>query len=231
VRVEPAVGPHVVEARSLEQLDCPPGDRMAVERALGWARSFLTAPNPAIGRNGPVCPYLQESSDRGHLFVSYRLDADCSDDTFRAGLLDYATTFATVRDQVPAEERHLVAMVIVLPHVDVTSATPLDELQAGLKSRFVEQGLMIGQFHPLCEAPGLWRDDFRPLQSPVPFLAIREMVASDLPFLMGHPDHATTYFSLFAPGIPTHIRRHLVEALVTPPPAAGASPTSGPSPA
>ena len=212
----PAARPHVVEATSAGLLDCPADDLAAVERALDWARTFLTRPNPAIGRNGPVCPYLKDSFDHHHLFVSCRPDSDCGDHSLRIELLDEVTTFAELQDQVPDKERHLVAMLIVLPHVDPTSAEPLDELRAELKSRFVERGLMIGQFHPLCEAPGLWRDDFRPLQSPVPLLAVREMVSSDLPFLMNDPEHAATYFPLFAPGIPAHLRRHLVSRLVGP---------------
>ena len=206
----------VVDAGSIEQLDCPPVALIEVERALEWARTFLTSPNPAIGRGGPVCPYIQESFVRHSLLVAWRPDEDCTDKELVGELLDFATYFAEIQDRVPADQRHLVAVLIVLPNVDAASARPLDELQASLKGEFVRRGLMIGQFHPRCEAPGLWRDDFRPLQSPVPLLAVRGMVASDLPFLLGDPDHASTYFSLFAPAIPAHTRRHLVEQLVRP---------------
>jgi len=206
----------VVDAGSVDQLDCPPDSLVEVQRALDWARTFLTAPNPAIGRSGPVCPYVQESFARHSLLVAWRPEADCTDEVLASDLLDFATSFAELRDRVPADQRHLVAVLIMLSNVDPSSATPLDELHANLKGEFVRRGLMIGQFHPRCDAPGLWHDDFRPLQSPVPLLAVRGMVASDLPFLLGDPDHATTYFSLFAPAIPAHVRRHLVARLVQP---------------
>jgi hypothetical protein len=86
----------------------------------------------------------------------------------------------------------------------------LDALQARLKERFVREGLMVGQFHPQCEQGGLWNTDFRPLRAPIPLLAIRQMVTSDLPFLLGSPAHVSAYLHRFAPGIPTHVRRLLV---------------------
>jgi hypothetical protein len=45
-------------------------------------------------------------------------------------------------------------------------------------------GLMLGEFHANNESPGLRNPDFRPLRSPIPMLAIRHMVDSDLPFLI-----------------------------------------------
>lgn len=206
----------VVDAASVDQLECPPDALIEVERALDWAHTFLAAPNPAIGRSGPVCPYIQESFSRHSLLVAWRPDVDCTDELLAGALLDFATYFAELRDRVPVDQRHLVAVLIVLPNIDPSSATPLDELHASLKGEFVRRRLMIGQFHPRCDAPGLWHEDFRPLQSPVPLLAVRGMVASDLPFLLGDTEHASTYFSLFAPAIPAHIRRHLVAQLVRP---------------
>jgi hypothetical protein len=63
-------------------------------------------------------------------------------------------------------------------------AAVIDKVQAGLKRYFVEMGLMLGEFHATNESPGLRNPDFRPLRSPIPMLAIRHMVESDLPFLI-----------------------------------------------
>jgi hypothetical protein len=64
---------------------------------------------------------------------------------------------------------------------------------------------MVGQFHPACPQPGLWSEDFRPLQAPIPLLAIRHMVSSDLPFLMSDERHILEYMKRFAPGVPSHV--------------------------
>jgi hypothetical protein len=46
---------------------------------------------------------------------------------------------------------------------------------------------MLGRFDSFSNEPGLWRDDFRPLRSPIPILAVRELVENDAPFAMRHP--------------------------------------------
>ena len=62
----------------------------------------------------------------------------------------------------------------------------------------LDRGLMLGQFHPLPPAEGgLWNPDFRPLRSPVPLLAIRQMVPSDLPFLTGEVEFLDSYLRVF----------------------------------
>lgn len=60
-------------------------------------------------------------------------------------------------------------------------------VQARLKSEFVKHGLMLGEFFPGNPTGGLHSAHFRPLAAPVPLLAIRRMVASDLSFLVA--DH------------------------------------------
>src|SRR5206468_1894821 len=51
-----------------------------------------------------------------------------------------------------------------------------------------DDGLMLGQFHMKNEEPGLHNVNFRPLQSPIPLLAVRFMVMADLPFLTRQAD-------------------------------------------
>jgi hypothetical protein len=64
--------------------------------------------------------------------------------------------------------------------------------------------------YPRCEQSGLWNEEFRPLRAPVPLLAIRQMVSSDLPFLFDTASHLAAYLDRFAPDIPGHVRRLLV---------------------
>jgi hypothetical protein len=184
---------------------------------LDWAREFLAGSHPELGRTGPVCPYIRHSIDERQLYVLCRPDLVCNGDGLASAIRQSKQWFTELRRRTPREKRHLVAIVVVLPRIDRTSSEPLDALHAVLKDEFVSSGLMLGQFHPTCDAPGLRNPDFRPLRSPIPFLAIREMVSSDLPFLVGNPLHAAAYFDRFAPSIPAHTRRYLVDRLVTSP--------------
>ena len=203
-----------VDTASLDRLACTDDDLQAVLTALEWARAFLASPHPDLGRKGPVCPYIRHSFDERLLHVTCRPDESCQSSDLVAAVRATHRWFAEIQRRTPEEIRHLVTVLVVLPRIDRSSAEPLNELHRVMKDEFVGQGLMIGQFHPACEAPGLWNPDFRPLRSPVPLLAIREMVSSDLPFLIGSPMHANEYLERFARSIPAHTRRFLVEQLM-----------------
>jgi hypothetical protein len=206
-----------VATTRLDHLACTTEDLVAVSTAVEWARHFLGSPHPHLGRNGPVCPYIRHSFDERLLYVTCRTEERCDDDALRAALLGAKEWFLELQKQAPAAKAHLVTVLVVLPRIDRSCAGPLDGLHAELKDEFVASGTMIGQFHPTCSAGGLWDPDFRPLQSPIPLLAIRDMVSSDLPFLVSDPIHASTYFERFAADIPPHTRRFLVERVVRAP--------------
>ena len=99
------------------------------------------------------------------------------------------------------------AFAVSLPDIDPIDTTRLLAIHARLKTAFVTRGLMIGQFHPRCDEPGLWNNDFRPLQAPRPLLAIRQMVSSDLPFLLRVDAHKEAYFDRFGPDLPPHVQQ------------------------
>ena len=111
-------GPLPVDAASVGEPACPPADRADVGRALGWARSFPTAPDPRIGRAGPVCPRFPQSLDHRSLFVTSRPERDCADGSLRAAVREYTTRFGELQETVPEGIRNLVAAPIVLPRVD-----------------------------------------------------------------------------------------------------------------
>ncbi len=203
-----------VDAASVDHLDASADDLESVRQALTWAAEFLGSPHPGLGRKGPVCPFIRHSFHQHLLYVTCRPEEDCASPDLRTAVRSVMDWFGPFQEQAPHGSEHLVTILVVLPRIDRTSSEGLDALQASLKDELVLQGLMIGQFHPTCQAPGLWDPEFRPLQSPVPLLAVREMVPSDLPFLAGSALHASTYFERYARSIPAHTRQFLVERLV-----------------
>ncbi|MFX8301094.1 DUF6875 domain-containing protein, partial [Acinetobacter baumannii] len=92
------------------------------------------------------------------------------------------------KDMASADDRMFAAAILVLPRLaSKAGAVLLNQLQREAKLRFVQQGRMIGQFYPGCAEPGLHSPSFRPLDAPVPFIAIRHMAIQDAPFMLG--DH------------------------------------------
>ncbi|MEU8517062.1 DUF6875 domain-containing protein [Kitasatospora sp. NPDC048722] len=183
-------------------------------RVLAWSRAFLTTSHPDLGRTGPVCPYTQPSLRRG-LFHIATIDGE-DDGDLPALVGQLRTRYDALLDGLAQEsERELLTVLLLLPHLDPADSTALDELQRKAKDDFVEQGLMIGQFHPACEEGGLWNPAFRPLRAPVPLLAVRKLLVFDLPFLTGDGTHLTHYLARFAPAMPARIRDQLVTGMTT----------------
>ncbi|MFF2546668.1 DUF6875 domain-containing protein [Kitasatospora sp. NPDC058063] len=187
-------------------------ERPEAAETLAWARAFLTTAHPDLGRSGPVCPYTQPSLRRGLFHIAV---ADGSPDGDLPLLVAelrarYDALLAALTEE---SERELLTVLLVMPQLDREDSTVLDELQRKAKDEFVEQGLMIGQFHPVCEEPGLWNHAFRPLRAPVPLLAVRKLLVFDLPFLAGDETHLNHYLARFAPEVPARIRAQLVTSV------------------
>ena len=161
--------------------------RRHLRTVADWAHDYLTSPHPELGRSGPVCPYAGASLKKRLFYLTVQAAGPRSLD--RAAVADavarYRDWFA---DLAPTEEpaRQYKTILILFPEVPADDAPHvIDATQAALKPSFVDTGLMIGQFHPLPPAEGgLWNAEFRPLRCPVPLLAIRHMVPTDLPFLV-----------------------------------------------
>jgi hypothetical protein len=111
----------------------------------------------------------------------------------------------------------LKAILILFPDVTHAKASvDMEALQKRLKPDFVKKGLMIGQFYEGCAESGLWNDSFQPLQSPIPLLAIRNMVPSDFLFLhgkRGNEGMLISYLNRFGTHIPREVKELMVRAL------------------
>jgi hypothetical protein len=184
-------------------------DIVGLRRIATWAVEFLSAPHQQLGRHGPVCPYTKLSMDTNCFLLAWA-GGEHDARSIESMVDQYRRWFMELREQPELPCGHLLTILVVLPGFDRAGSGPLDALQRRLKDAFVREGLMIGQFHPRCEQSGIWNEGFRPLRAPIPLLAIRCMVASDLPFLLDSASHLSAYLNRFAPGIPGHLRRLLV---------------------
>lgn len=180
--------------------------REHVQLIHSWVMEFLAKSNDALGRAGPVCPFARPSMDRDLLWVAVVVGTSPPIADAIAEIRELTETFlALPPDSGP--DSLLKAVVIAFP--DVVDHTLIDKIQRALKSDFVEAGLMIGQFYQGCTEPGLWNPQFRPLESPVPLVAIRHMVSNDFPFLNSTPAWIEAYLRRFAPTVPSPVRAAL----------------------
>lgn len=178
-----------------------------VARVIRWAREYLSVPHPELGRAGPVCPYVPSSLRSALFLVAVAPGAPRGPAEVADTVLLHRDWFHQIEPR-DGREAQLKTILMLFPDMPVIDApTLIDATQEMLKPAFVADGLMIGQFH---QAPpdqgGLWNPDFRPLRSPVPLLAIRHMVASDLPFLAGDRRFVASYLTQFRGTLPTRYR-------------------------
>ncbi len=182
-----------------------------VAEILRWSEEFLVSSHPKLGRTGPVCPYTAPSLRKDLYYLGVPVD-----DGGGLDMPGVISRLPSLHERLSAgltdDDRELLAVLVVLPHLDHEDSTELDELQHKAKDEFVASGLMIGQFHPTCPEPGLWSRTFRPLRSPVPLLAVRQLLVFDLPFLDSEP-HLAQYLSRFADTVPARMRDQLVSRL------------------
>lgn len=149
-----------------------------------WVKKFLARPHPDLGRPGPVCPFVPQALKSNSIRLAAIRAKNLESSQVEEIVMGYLDTFQELE---PREREAGLNKVILLVfpdvHIDDTDKL-IDGVQQKLKPLFVEQGLMLGEFHNRTESPGLHNPNFRPLRSPIPLLAIRFMVESDLPFLV-----------------------------------------------
>lgn len=161
----------------------PRADTFHLEMTRDWTKSFLAKPHSELGRTGPVCPFLPRSLKLNTVWFATIRAKHLDPDQIAALVKRYRDVFLHLK---PTQDEAALykSIMLVFPDIeDEKGAALIDKVQQQLKPFFVEEGLMIGEFHPWNETPGLHNSDFRPLRSPISMLAIRFMVESDLPFL------------------------------------------------
>lgn len=185
--------------------ECPPTDPLAPYQARirEWATTYLAAPHSELGREGPVCPFTAKSISKKIFWVACDDRPDLTAEDIERTVVGVVTGF---RRLSPTAGRDALLKTILILFPTVTDYSMIDEAQRRLKEESVARGLMIGQFYPGCDEPGIRNSGFWPLQSPLALLAIRHMVSSDFPFLATKVEWVEDYLKKFAPAIPASVR-------------------------
>lgn len=183
-------------------LDYEPHQRYALRMMALYLEEFLAGPHPNLGREGDVCPFVSKALANGTIYMTVSAVSTVS--AAEKALAKMTSVFRRLRPSSPVGldpavgAELLKALLLLFPDTPVERAPDvIDRLQERLKTRFISNGLMIGQFHPACPEPGLHNPTFRPLQAPVPCLAIRHITRNDAVFMMGQPEHQQAYVSIF----------------------------------
>ena len=148
-----------------------------------WVDGYVTRPHPELGRDGPICPFVQRLAESGNIHV--QVD-DSLDGTDLGAMV--ARMRIALRDYEAMPNRQWKAVVVVFPSVVGADVAVVDDVQQALKLECVRKGLMVGQFHPLSNEPGARNPEFLANRAPFAAIALRHMSHHDIVFLDRNPE-------------------------------------------
>lgn len=151
-----------------------------------WLASYVSQPHPDLGRPGAVCPFVAPAVAAGTVFfAAYRFDGEPSLERMTGALEEALRCFQLLAWQ--GEKVDLASLIVTFPDLAQDDWHLIDDGHSASKTRFVEAGCMLGQFHPACEEPAAHNAAFPVNRAPVPLMVIRHIASHDILFLDENP--------------------------------------------
>lgn len=165
------------------------GDFDALRTVRDWIQDFIVVPNDRLGRPGPVCPFTPVSIERQVLWLA----AEHLGDGDVPRLVELLESYKRkLLELAPADGGGGDVGVIVVVLTDVSPDRAPALFSAALEQiavpSLVEHGILFGPFYDGHTGTAIYDKEFRPFQSPVPFLFVRHTVLDDWKFFIGSDD-------------------------------------------
>lgn len=171
-----------------------------------WAQSYLCGPHAELGRSGPVCPFTRPSLRKELFYLAVYPGRELDQGQVREVVRGYRDWFMEMEPRSGSSAAYKTVGIVFPDLSEEQWVSLIEDTQEALKSDYVHEGLMIGEFHPgPPRKGGLRNPDFRPLRSPLPLLSIRHMVPTDFVFLNDRRDWMESYLARFSGQVPNAI--------------------------
>ena len=142
----------------------------------------------------PVCPFVPRSLERRTLWLAPEQIADRGVPEVVELLSGYKSLFL---DAEPTSGDDAKYRVIVVVFTDLPAHRAQGVFDAVLEElavpSYAEDGIVFGPFYEGHEGTAIYNSSFRPFQSPVPFLFVRQGVISDWKFFLDKEDWLTLW--------------------------------------
>jgi Domain of unknown function (DUF6875) len=164
-------------------------DLDALHAIADWIGTFVVRPHEDLGRAGPVCPFVPGALERKTLWLAPQQIADGGVPHVVELLNGYKSLFLDA-EPTDGDDVQYKVIVVVFPDLSADRAQGVfDEVLQQLAVRsYAEDGIVFGPFYEGNEATAIYNSSFRPFQSPVPFLFVRQGVVSDWKFFLDNED-------------------------------------------
>jgi hypothetical protein len=164
-------------------------DLDALHAVADWIKSYMVKPHKELGRAGPVCPFVPGALERRTFWLAPEQIAD-RDVPAVVELMDgYRRLFLDTR---PTDGDDAKYKVIVVVFTDLPADRAPGVFDSVLEQlavpSYAEDGILFGPFYQGNEGTAIYNSSFRPFQSPVPFLFVRQGVISDWKFFLDKED-------------------------------------------
>jgi hypothetical protein len=165
------------------------GDVTALQAVADWIKTYVVRPHEDLGRAGPVCPFVPGALERRTLWLAPEQIADQSASAVVELMSSYTRRFLDTQPTDGDDAKYKVIVVVFtdLP-ADRAQGVFDDVLQHLAVPSYAEHGILFGPFYEGNEGTAIYNSSFRPFQSPVPFLFVRQGVISDWKFFLDNED-------------------------------------------
>jgi hypothetical protein len=198
-----------------------PNEVALAQQVLMWAKEYLMKENDEVRRPyspQTVCPFVESSINSNCFYMVFHNEFNGEDTSAIVDqILEYIQPFKMA---APLEENLQIrkVLLVVFPKIEPANLKVLDVCHRIIKLKMVEEGLMVGQFHPVCDERAIYNRHWRAVsQSPIPLVAMRHMTVHDIMFLESDEQWFKAYDVKFGyrfrdqgKSLPRH-QKHLIE--------------------
>ena len=164
-------------------------DLNALHIVADWIKTFVARPHEDLGRAGPVCPFVPGGLERKTLWLAPEQIADRGVPHVVELMNGYKSLFLDT-EPTDGDDANYKVIVVVFTDLSADRAQGVfdDVLQQLAVPSYAEDGIVFGPFYEGNEGTAIYNSSFRPFQSPVPFLFVRQGVISDWKFFLDNED-------------------------------------------
>jgi hypothetical protein len=169
--------------------DLADGHLSALRAIADWIKTFVVKPHKDLGRAGTVCPFVPGSLERKVLWLAPEQIADRGEPDVVGLVSSYKRLFLDTQPTSGDDADYKVIIVVFtdLP-ADRAQGVFDDVLQQLAIQSYADDGILFGPYYEGNEGTAIYNSSFRPFQSPVPFLFVRQGVISDWKFFLANDE-------------------------------------------
>jgi Domain of unknown function (DUF6875) len=164
-------------------------DLDALHAVADWIKTFVVRPHEDLGRAGPVCPFVPGALERKTLWLAPEQIADRGVRHVVELLNGYKSLFLDA-EPTGGDDANYKVIVVVFTGLSADRAQGVFDgvLEQLAVPSYAEDGIVFGPFYEGDEGTAIYNSSFRPFQSPVPLLFVRQGVISDWKFFLDKED-------------------------------------------